>query len=106
MRQASGIAAIVLAACAHATGAERQEVAPEVEGDGSSCEQPIVVQASSDRAATRWEYEWLAKHYPNHSAVAQGLRDKAGRTYDELRFRDAAGREVFVCFDITHTFGI
>ena len=105
MRQVGGIAAIALTACAHATGAGRQQVAPEVDGDGSSCERPLVVRAASDRAGTLWEYEWLAKHYPGHGVVAQALRDSKGRTYDELRFKDAAGADIFVCFDITRTFG-
>lgn len=97
---------VLLAACGHGSGSQPDlAVAPEVEGDGSSCEQPIVVHAGSDRAATRWEYRWLRHHFPKHGVVGQGLSGRNGRMYDEMRFKTADGKGAFVCFDITRTIG-
>jgi hypothetical protein len=37
--------------------------------------------------------------------VGQGLSGRNGRMYDEMRFKTADGKDVFICFDITRTIG-
>lgn len=97
---------VLLGACGHGSqSGPVTSVAPEVEGDGSSCDYPIVVHAGNDRAAVRWEYQWLRQHFPKHGRVTQMLAGRAGRAYDDMRFTMPHGTEKFVCFDITQTIG-
>jgi hypothetical protein len=75
-------------------------------GDGSSMEKAIIEQGvTTDGAATKAEYVYLAQHFPHYHMGRQSLLNEKGKAYDLLEFTDASGHQGKVYFDITATFG-
>ena len=77
-------------------------------GDGSSCEQAIVVRgAKTTRRGIAAERAWWRKEYPGSRMTEQGLLgpDEDGVAYDRITLRTASGDEVELCFEITEFFG-
>ena len=69
-------------------------------GNGSSCEEAVVV------AAVEAEYHWLRKTYGGGAVVGQtfGSSHDGKRRYDLVRWRKPDGATVDVCFDVTKAF--
>ena len=69
-------------------------------GDGSSCEQAVVV------SGVQAEYAWLRKTYGGGTLVRQALAASPDgkRRYDLVRWRKPDGVTVDVCFDVTKAF--
>jgi hypothetical protein len=75
-------------------------------GDGSTEEKAIViVGAQDDFSATRAEYVYLGRHFPNYHFDSQALMSAGNKSYDMLAFDDAKGNPHHLYFDITATMG-
>ena len=71
-------------------------------GDGSSCEQAIVIRG----AANEWEgvaseYRSLEERNPGSTLKGQSLVRSGDRSYDLLEFATADGTARRACFDIS-----
>ena len=71
-------------------------------GDGSSCEQAIVIRG----AATEWEgvaseYRYLELRHPGWTLKDQSLVRSGDRSFDLLEFATADGAARRACFDIS-----
>jgi len=87
--------ATLLAAVAHAT-------TTFVGGDGTSCEQAIVIRG----AANEWEgvaseYRYLTERHPGWTLKGQSLVRSGERSFDLLEFATADGTARRACFDIS-----
>lgn len=67
--------------------------------DGSSPEKAIVVGSVGE------EYAWMQRHCPGFQPGMQALHEIDGKPYDVLTWRNAAGEERTVYFDISRFFG-
>jgi hypothetical protein len=75
-------------------------------GDGTSCEQAIIVQGAHGEAdGVHSEYDWLKAHYPGYRMIRQAEELGKRKTYDRLDFADKDGKSHSVCFDISAFFG-
>jgi hypothetical protein len=74
-------------------------------GDGSSCEQAVVVHARGEMAGVRAEYDWLGAKFPGYARRSQSLSHCGDKPADILEIRTADGRTVEVYFDISEYFG-
>lgn len=71
-------------------------------GDGSTCEQAIVIRG----AANEWEgvaseYRYLEERHPGWTLKGQSLVRSGDRSYDLLEFATADGTARRACFDIS-----
>lgn len=75
-------------------------------GDGSSCEQAVVILgAKSEFEGIGAEYDWLGRHYPGSEVLEQALGQCDGHWADILSIRTAQGESREVYFDIEEFFG-
>ena len=92
---------VLVTAIAAAAGQSRADELPEgVEisgGDGTSCDDTVVIEAPGTRSGIRAEHVWLERHYPGHRVLHQSLSSCDGEPADEFALRKdltscAAGR--------------
>ena len=115
MRIASLAFAVALVGCATAStggtpaggsGASASEQSTRYGGgDGTSCEQAVVVHEHSEMAGVAAEYAWLKARYPGYRRGPQGLSKCGNRPADKIQIRTQDGRELEVVFDISEFFG-
>jgi hypothetical protein len=74
-------------------------------GDGTSCEQAVVIHEKSEMAGIAAEYAWLKARYPGYRRGPQSLSKCGDRPADKIEIRTADGRELAVVFDISEFFG-
>jgi hypothetical protein len=75
-------------------------------GDGSSCEQAVVISgAKGERAGIAAEYSWIRVHFPGYHRTEQDLTQCGDKPADLLHLEDGAGRKASVFFDISGFFG-
>ncbi len=100
---------VSLIAIATAAGPSRADELPEgVEisgGDGTSCDDAVVIDAPDTRSGIRAEHVWLERHYPGHRVLRQSLSSCDGEPADEFALRTEDGRELTIVFDISDFFG-
>ena len=77
----------------------------EQEGDGSSCDQAVVIHADNESEGVRAEYAWLEQHYPGYQRKSQALIQCGERPADQLSIVTADGESIDVYFDISEYFG-
>ena len=71
-------------------------------GNGSSCEQAVVIRNARFReAGVLAERAWLDRNYPGHHDTKQSALDSAGKHYDLVELTLADGRGATVYFDTT-----
>ena len=75
-------------------------------GDGSTCEQAIVIQgAKGEPDGVASEYAWLKSHFPGYKMSRQAEINNSGKMFDQLDFADRDGKPHSICFDITAYYG-
>jgi hypothetical protein len=75
-------------------------------GDGSRCEQRVVVQGvTGELEGVSAEYDWLARKYPGYKRKYQSLTKCDGKPADKLTVETTSGDSVDVYFDISDFFG-
>jgi hypothetical protein len=74
-------------------------------GDGSSCEQAVVVREKSEMAGIAAEYAWIRARYPGYTRGPQALSKCGPHPADKIQIRTADGRELEIVFDISEFFG-
>jgi hypothetical protein len=76
-------------------------------GDGSSCEQAVVIQnARNTREGAAAEQAWLVASYPASKIKQQALAHEGKAVFDRFTLAEPGGGERQVCFDITGFFGV
>jgi hypothetical protein len=75
-------------------------------GDGSSCEEAVVPQATEGTTLAQAQHRWLLKTYGGGALVGQvlGASTDGKRRYDVMAWRRPDGQTVHVCFDVTTVF--
>jgi hypothetical protein len=74
-------------------------------GDGSSCEQAVVIREARYRETGRLaEHLWLDQKYPGYRDLKQSALDSGNRRYDLVEFATAEGETRKVYFDTTDFF--
>jgi ABC-type glycerol-3-phosphate transport system substrate-binding protein len=73
--------------------------------DGSSPEQAIVIQATTESEGVKAEHAWLHSHYPGYKMTKQTLVTGKDKPYDVLHIQTADGQGKDVFFDISKFFG-
>ena len=84
---------------------EKTYVSEDDAQDGTSIENAVVIQQSSESEGVAAEYEWLKKHYPGYSLVRQTPFKQNGKSYDKVEIKLADGSTKTVYFDISNFFG-
>lgn len=72
---------------------------------GSSFDNPIVIEETSERAGVDAEYTWLRKNYPGFKLISQALTSNNKKPFDLLIIETADGVEKKIYFDISKFFG-
>ena len=91
-----------------ATSAANPELPKDVTlsgGDGSSCDQRIVIDAPNESAGVATEYAYLKRKYPGFTRIEQALLFCNKRAADRLKIRTTRGDVLDVYFDIQSFFG-
>lgn len=72
-------------------------------GNGSSCDNAVVLLATNEAIGVRSEYIWLKHTYPGGQSETQAYipTDKTGKSYDFFVWKKADGTKVNACFDIS-----
>jgi len=71
-------------------------------GDGSSCEQAVVINEMKYReAGTLAEKLWLQKSYPGYCQTSQSVIHSTGKQFDLIEFATPDGQTRKVYFDST-----
>ncbi len=99
--------AVVLAAAA-AGIAEAEDLPAGVEiagGDGTSCDEAVIIRAPGTVAGVQAESIWLRRHYPGSTKLRQALTRCGDQIADQITIRTAEGSELTVFFDISDFFG-
>ena len=74
-------------------------------GDGSSCQQAVVISDAKFREAGELaERLWLQQQYPGYHAERQSSLDASSRHYDRIEFATAEGETRAVYFDSSDFF--
>jgi hypothetical protein len=73
-------------------------------GDGSSCDQAVVIRESTQLSGVAAEYDWLKTRYPGYARGLQSLERCGERPVDRIHIRTVEGREMDVFFDISAFF--
>ena len=73
-------------------------------GDGSSCENAVILLAKNEAVGVRSEYIWLRHMFPGGMRSTQAYipPNKLGKSYDMIAYKKADGGSVNICFDITN----
>lgn len=75
-------------------------------GDGSSCDNPVVINLTDWRKGVAAEYQYLEQKFPGGKRGRQALaKGPEGRKFDRIEWVKADGSSVWVCFDINRFFG-
>jgi hypothetical protein len=74
-------------------------------GDGTSCDQAVVVHAPNEATGVPAEYDWLERHFPGYQRKQQALIQCGSRPADQLSITTADGQDLEVFFDIGEYFG-
>ena len=74
-------------------------------GDGTTFENAVVINAASDRSATRTEYAWLRDHFPGAKRTRQSLSSRGQHVFDVVEAELIDGSTQSFYFDISATFG-
>ena len=74
-------------------------------GDGTSCEQAVVVHEKNEMLGIQAEYAWLRARYPGFRRGPQSLSKCGNRPADKIEIRTPDGRTLEVTFDISEFFG-
>jgi len=94
--------AIVLTGCA----GSRPQALTFSGGDGSSCQQAVVINQIRYRETGRVaEKVWVDRKYPGHAATRASDLSLAGKHYDLVELTTADGQTVKVYFDSTEFCG-
>ena len=73
-------------------------------GDGSSCQEAVVIREATQRSGAAAENDWLKTRYPGYSRGLQTLDRCGERPIDRIQIRTADGRDLVVFFDISAFF--
>ncbi|MEI9912497.1 MAG: hypothetical protein WDO71_24295 [Bacteroidota bacterium] len=76
-----------------------------VNQDGSSFENAIILKQKKERAGVDAEYKWLAENYPGYTRIRQSLKGKGEKYYDIITIKTNDGGIKEIYFDITNFFG-
>lgn len=111
---ASVAVALVAGLCA-AAGAGPMPAPPEVPtpephirfegGDGSSCDQAVVVVARKETEGIRAQRWWVWSKNPGAVILDQKVTEKGDRDLETITFQLPGGAKRSVCFDITSFIG-
>lgn len=74
-------------------------------GDGSSFENAIVINATSESKGVDAEYAWLKEHYAGYTNKGQKLSFNQKKPYDIINIELKDGTKKAVYFDISSFFG-
>ena len=75
-------------------------------GDGSSCQQAVVIGGANCREAGALAISrWLEQSYPDAQGKSMSAMNSAGRHYDLVEFTTTKGEGKTVYFDTTHCLG-
>ena len=74
-------------------------------GDGTSCEQAVVIKNASDFEGVQAEYVWLRGHYPGAKVLGQALIKCGEHPADQLTIQTGDGAQKELFFDISESFG-
>ncbi|MBO9618148.1 MAG: hypothetical protein J7539_03845 [Niabella sp.] len=75
------------------------------EKDGSSFENAIFINKSSETEGVAEEYKWVKAHILGAKVVQQATTRKGKKQYDILTIKTVAGTEEKIYFDITKFYG-
>jgi hypothetical protein len=72
-------------------------------GDGSSCDNAIVLLTTNEAIGVKSEYVWLRHTFPGGQRGTQVYipPNKNGKSYDTLEWKKTDGTTVNICFDIS-----
>jgi len=75
-------------------------------GDGTSPEQAVIIQGTTDeQAGVRSEYAWIRQYYPGAKIQGQSLNMIKGKAHDVFSIKTASGEAKKLYFDISGFFG-
>jgi len=74
-------------------------------GDGTSCDQAVVINTRDHRRGIHAERDWLQRQQPGSRLRLQALHKGGSKWYDVLSCGTADGQTRQVCFDITAFYG-
>ncbi len=74
-------------------------------GNGTSCDDIIIIQANNHLFGVEAEYEWLRLNYPGYQRIKQALIDCNDKPADVLTIRTKDGQTRDVYFDLSSFFG-
>jgi hypothetical protein len=101
------LAALVLAGCSTAS-APPPASTPHVTfagGNGTSCDDLVVVKAANESEGVDAEYEWIDRHFPGATRGGQSLGRCSQTAVDIITITTASGEERKIYFDISAFFG-
>jgi len=73
--------------------------------DGSSIEQAIVINETSEVARVSAEYIWLQENYPGYKLSMQFLSSRDNKSYDSMLIETSDGSRKKIYFDISDFHG-
>jgi hypothetical protein len=74
-------------------------------GDGTSCDQAVVVKDKDEIDGVMSEYAWLAARHPNYTKRYQAQGRCKDHPVDKVGIRTADGADLEIVFDISAFFG-
>jgi hypothetical protein len=77
----------------------------KTETDGSSYQNAIVLNETSESAGVDAEYAWLKKNYAGYTLIKQSLSEQNGKSYDILNIKTPHSGKKSIYFDISNFFG-
>ena len=72
-------------------------------GNGSSCDNAVVLLATNEAIGVKSEYVWLTHTFPGGQRGKQAYvpPNKNGKSYDTIEWKKTDGTTVNICFDIS-----
>jgi hypothetical protein len=74
-------------------------------GGGTSFDDAVIINATTEGDGIDAEYDWLNAHYPGYKLISQALSSSNGKRYDVMSIKTADGKEITVYFNIDNYFG-
>ncbi|HYM61473.1 MAG TPA: hypothetical protein VEZ11_11350 [Thermoanaerobaculia bacterium] len=89
-----------------ASTAPKAAVSPAAtEGNGTSCDDLIVIVAANENDGINAETAWMRKHYPGFRRGGQALLQCGDKAADRIDITTAQGESRRIYFDISSFFG-
>jgi hypothetical protein len=73
--------------------------------DGSSFENAVIIQETTESKGVDAEYKWLRDNFPGYKSGGQSLDDYKGKPFDIITITTSDGKEKSIYFDISGFFG-